>query len=154
MGVIGYLLTQTKVTSLLRVSQGPIWFLRVLFGSSGSPKVSHVSSGPFWFLRVPQGPIWFLRVPQGHLTFSPVTSPQDTASTGRVTFLDEVQSVRLEAQKLKTQGVNILIALGHSGYEVDKKIAREVEDIDLVVGGHTNTFLYTGQWTGQFVRTA
>ena len=34
-----------------------------------------------------------------------------------------------------------MIALGHSGYAMDKQIAKEVADIDVVVGGHTNTFL-------------
>ncbi|KOC68565.1 Protein 5NUC [Habropoda laboriosa] len=62
-----------------------------------------------------------------------------------VIFLDEVESIRKEAGILKEQGVRILIALGHSGFEVDKKIAREVEDIDIVIGGHTNTFLYNGE---------
>lgn len=62
-----------------------------------------------------------------------------------VIFLDEVTSIRREAKALKEQGVNILIALGHSGFDVDKRIAREVEDIDLVIGGHTNTFLYSGK---------
>ncbi|XP_076655234.1 protein 5NUC [Halictus rubicundus] len=65
--------------------------------------------------------------------------------TDNVIFLDEVESVRREAKKLKQQGINILIAVGHSGFEVDKKIAREVEDIDIVIGGHTNTFLYNGK---------
>ncbi|CAL7933343.1 unnamed protein product [Xylocopa violacea] len=65
--------------------------------------------------------------------------------TEEVIFLDEVESVRREAKELKGQGVNILIALGHSGFEVDKKIAEEVEDIDIVIGGHTNTFLYNGK---------
>lgn len=65
--------------------------------------------------------------------------------TENVIFLDEVESIRREAKKLKEQGVNILIAVGHSGFEIDKKIAREVEDIDLVIGGHTNTFLYSGK---------
>lgn len=62
-----------------------------------------------------------------------------------VIFLDEVESIRREAKALKQQGVDILIALGHSGFEVDKRIGREVEDIDLVIGGHTNTFLYNGK---------
>ncbi len=34
--------------------------------------------------------------------------------------------------------------MGHSGIEMDKKIASEVEDIDVLIGGHSNTFLYTG----------
>nr|XP_033336682.1 protein 5NUC-like [Megalopta genalis]XP_033336683.1 protein 5NUC-like [Megalopta genalis]XP_033336684.1 protein 5NUC-like [Megalopta genalis] len=65
--------------------------------------------------------------------------------TDNVIFLDEVESIRREASRLKAQGVNILIAVGHSGFDVDKKIAREVEDIDVVIGGHTNTFLYNGK---------
>jgi len=66
------------------------------------------------------------------------------SSSENVIFKDEVQSIQEEVRKLKKQGVNIFIALGHSGFETDKRIAREVEDIDLVIGGHTNTFLYRG----------
>ncbi|GIY15803.1 protein 5NUC [Includes: UDP-sugar hydrolase [Caerostris darwini] len=36
------------------------------------------------------------------------------------------------------------MAVGHSGFAVDQQIAKEVPEIDVVVGGHTNTFLYTG----------
>lgn len=57
---------------------------------------------------------------------------------------NEVESIREEVKKLRSQGVDILIALGHSGFKTDQKIAREVEHIDLVIGGHTNTFLYKG----------
>lgn len=67
------------------------------------------------------------------------------STTEEVIFLDEVESIRREVKELKSQGVNILIAVGHSGFEMDKKIAREVEDIDIVIGGHTNTFLYNGK---------
>ncbi|OAD55321.1 Protein 5NUC [Eufriesea mexicana] len=75
-----------------------------------------------------------------------LTSETKIISTAEnVIFLDEVESIRKEVKKLKEQGVNIFIALGHSGFEVDKKIAREVEDIDIVIGGHTNTFLYNGK---------
>ncbi|XP_012218401.2 protein 5NUC [Linepithema humile] len=66
------------------------------------------------------------------------------STTNNVIFKDEVESIREEVKKLKSQGVDILIALGHSGFDTDKKIAREVKDIDLVIGGHTNTFLYRG----------
>ncbi|RWS19440.1 5'-nucleotidase-like isoform X1, partial [Leptotrombidium deliense] len=49
-----------------------------------------------------------------------------------------------EINELKTKGVNIFIALGHSGFDVDKKIAEKVPEVDIVVGGHSNTFLWTG----------
>ena len=45
---------------------------------------------------------------------------------------------------LKRRGINKFIALGHSGIEVDIEIAKSIPDIDIVIGGHTNTFLYTG----------
>ena len=41
--------------------------------------------------------------------------------------------------------MNIIIALGHSGYNFDKILASQAPDIDLVVGGHSHSFLYTGQ---------
>ena len=60
-------------------------------------------------------------------------------------FLDEIDSVRKEAKKLKSKGIDIIIALGHSGYkECDLDMAKKVPDIDFVVGGHSHSFLYTG----------
>lgn len=66
---------------------------------------------------------------------------------GNVKILPEIPSIAAEAKRLKNDGVNIIIALGHSGVEMDTEIAREIEDIDLVVGGHSHTFLYTGKCT-------
>lgn len=45
---------------------------------------------------------------------------------------------------MKKNGVKIIIALGHSGYEVDQEIAKNCPLVDAVIGGHSNTFLYTG----------
>lgn len=69
---------------------------------------------------------------------------QYISSAGRVNIFDEVQGVRDEAERLKKSGVNILIAVGHAGYLKDMEIAAKVPDIDVVVGGHTNTFLWNG----------
>lgn len=54
-------------------------------------------------------------------------------------------SLQLQVDKLETMGVNKIIALGHSGFLVDQDIARKVRGVDVVVGGHTNTFLFTGE---------
>ncbi|XP_037098402.1 5'-nucleotidase [Syngnathus acus] len=59
-------------------------------------------------------------------------------------FEDEVTSLQVEVDKLHTLGYNKIIALGHSGFDMDKKIAKRVRGIDVVIGGHTNTFLYSG----------
>ncbi|KAH9525067.1 5'-nucleotidase [Bulinus truncatus] len=61
-----------------------------------------------------------------------------------VTFMEELKSVQAEVDKLTSQGVDILIALGHSGFATDLEIAKRLRNVDIVVGGHTNTFLYNG----------
>ena len=61
-------------------------------------------------------------------------------------FTDEVEAVQEEARKLTGEGVKIIIGLGHSGYDKDREIAKKVPEIDAVVGGHSNTFLYTGKF--------
>lgn len=58
--------------------------------------------------------------------------------------LSQIDAIKAESERLDSQGVNIIIALGHSGYETDKQIAKEVPLVDVVVGGHTNTFLWNG----------
>uniref|UniRef100_A0A1B6M5F3 5'-nucleotidase n=1 Tax=Graphocephala atropunctata TaxID=36148 RepID=A0A1B6M5F3_9HEMI len=66
------------------------------------------------------------------------------SSLGDIELRDEIAEIKKEAAHLKEAGVKILIALGHSGYTTDKLIAEHVPDLDVVVGGHTNTFLYSG----------
>ncbi|XP_055700810.1 apyrase [Phlebotomus papatasi] len=73
------------------------------------------------------------------------TTP-NIASTGRLKFTDEATAVREEAAKLKSQGINIIIVLSHSGLDVDIAIAENGgPDIDVIVGGHSHTFLWTGE---------
>lgn len=73
-------------------------------------------------------------------------TPETTkiSSPGKTIFSDEVKSITAESQRLDSLGVKIIIALGHSGYLMDQKIAKEVPLVDVVVGGHTNTFLWNG----------
>lgn len=67
------------------------------------------------------------------------------ASTGKLTFRNESDAIREEAAKLKEQGVNIIIVVSHCGYDVDQVIAHNLaSEIDVIVGGHSHTFLYTG----------
>lgn len=67
------------------------------------------------------------------------------ANTGKLKFHDETETVRAEAAKLKADGVDIIIVLSHSGLDVDQEIAANCgPDVDVIVGGHTHTFLFTG----------
>jgi len=72
---------------------------------------------------------------------------QRIANPGKLDITDEIAAVRAEARRLRdSEGVNIIIALGHAGFRKDVELAETVEEVDVVVGGHTNTFLYTGGW--------
>ena len=63
-------------------------------------------------------------------------------------FHDEITKVQEEVTRLINEGgVNKIVALGHAGYDFDKELAAAVEGVDIVVGGHTDTFLYTGKCT-------
>ncbi|TNM95371.1 hypothetical protein fugu_016454 [Takifugu bimaculatus] len=60
-------------------------------------------------------------------------------------FNEEVEALQVQVDKLETLGYDKIIALGHSGFDVDQQIAKRVRGVDVVIGGHTNTFLYTGK---------
>uniref|UniRef100_G3MTD4 5'-Nucleotidase C-terminal domain-containing protein n=1 Tax=Amblyomma maculatum TaxID=34609 RepID=G3MTD4_AMBMU len=64
---------------------------------------------------------------------------------GLVEFRDDLGSIKQEAEKLEKEGVKIIIAITHSGYPRDLEIVKNVPQVDLLVGGHTNTFLYHGE---------
>lgn len=72
-------------------------------------------------------------------------TPEDTdelASPGaNISFTDPVAAVTREAEKLAAEGVNKIIVLSHSGYNVDKEVAAKAPGIDVIVGGHSNTYL-------------
>ncbi len=68
-----------------------------------------------------------------------------TAGVKNLIFHDEITKVQEEVTKLTDQGINKIIVAGNGGFEFDKQLAAAVEGVDIVVGGHTDTFLYTGK---------
>lgn len=72
-------------------------------------------------------------------------TPKDTdelASPGpNIVFTEPADAVQGEVDKLTEMGVNKIIVLSHSGYGVDKAVAEATTGVDVIVGGHTNTFL-------------
>lgn len=60
-------------------------------------------------------------------------------------FLNESIAIRAEADKLKSQGADIIIVVSHCGLDVDYIIAQNAgPDVDVIVGGHSHTFMFTG----------
>ncbi|MDE4274485.1 bifunctional metallophosphatase/5'-nucleotidase [Phaeobacter gallaeciensis] len=72
-------------------------------------------------------------------------TPEDThelASPGKnITFSDPVAAVQAEVDRLTAEGINKIIVLSHSGYGVDQRVAAETSGVDVIVGGHSNTYL-------------
>nr|ABS28918.1 5'-nucleotidase [Ixodes scapularis] len=66
------------------------------------------------------------------------------ANPGKIEILDEIQSIKEEMKVLRRLNVSIFALISHVGYDVDQKMAKEVNGLNLIVGGHTNTFLYNG----------
>ena len=55
---------------------------------------------------------------------------KDLSNAGKnVVFLNEIQPLQAEVQKMKNKGVDIIIALGHSGYKQDLDIAKKVRKL-------------------------
>ncbi|KAK2178266.1 hypothetical protein NP493_550g03022 [Ridgeia piscesae] len=82
------------------------------------------------------------------------TTPDTKATSNqvnvkRIDFLDPIGSIQNEVDKLITQNINKIVVLGHGGYLLDQKIAKEVKGIDIVIGGHSHTFLYSGTPPGR-----
>lgn len=66
---------------------------------------------------------------------------------GATRYLDPVQKANEVAAVLKAKGCDMIICLSHLGYKYesnkisDLTFAKETENIDLIIGGHTHTFL-------------
>jgi 5'-nucleotidase len=67
---------------------------------------------------------------------------------GATKYLDPVQKANETADRLKKQDCDMIICLSHLGYQYkesnkvsDEVLAKESENIDLIIGGHTHTFL-------------
>ena len=69
-----------------------------------------------------------------------------TACEG-VVWQNAINVADIEAQKLRNAGADIVIALSHLGYEktdevyYDRGIALNTRHIDMIIGGHSHTFL-------------
>ena len=58
-----------------------------------------------------------------------------------IKFNDEKKSLIKTINQLKEKNINKIIVLSHIGYLNDIDIAKQVKDIDIIVGGHSHTLL-------------
>ncbi len=77
----------------------------------------------------------------GLIGVAPAGTGSGSSAGPNVSFSDPIPALEREVAVLEQSGVNKIVLLSHSGYEVDKQIAATVPGVDVIVGGHDNTFL-------------
>jgi len=70
----------------------------------------------------------------------------EVSSPGKeVRFTSPAEAVKKYVSELKKKGITRIFVLSHLGFEGDVELARSVEGIDMIIGGHSHTMLgYTG----------
>jgi 2',3'-cyclic-nucleotide 2'-phosphodiesterase (5'-nucleotidase family) len=61
-------------------------------------------------------------------------------------IVSETKVAKKWAKYLRSRGAEVIIALTHIGVNKDKKLAKNVPEIDIVVGGHSHTALQEVLW--------
>jgi 5'-nucleotidase / UDP-sugar diphosphatase len=51
------------------------------------------------------------------------------------------EPIKAEVERLKGEGINKIILVSHCGVKLEKELAQEIPDIDVIVGGHSHTRL-------------
>lgn len=59
----------------------------------------------------------------------------------KIIISDIKESVKQEVEHLKNKGIDIIIVLSHIGIDNDIELAKQVKDIDIIIGGHSHTLL-------------
>lgn len=69
---------------------------------------------------------------------TPDTSNISSPGT-KIKFTDPAETVRKHIKKLKKKGVSRIFVLSHLGIEEDRSLAKNVEGIDIIIGGHSHS---------------
>ena len=77
----------------------------------------------------------------GIIGLTPETLKQLSLIDSDLVVKKEIESTRATIKVLKKLGVQHIIVLDHIGYENDLKLAKAVDGIDVIVGGHSHTLL-------------
>ena len=75
-----------------------------------------------------------MNLPKSNLLVVGYVTPEtkDLSNTGNVVLKDEIPSLRRAVKHIRQKGIDIIIALGHSGYEKDLEIAKRVStEVDI-----------------------
>lgn len=68
-------------------------------------------------------------------------TPEIASPGPNITIEDDIKTITAEVEKLKSDGVNKIIALTHVGYPRDMELIAKIPGVDVVVGGHSHSLL-------------
>ncbi len=77
----------------------------------------------------------------GLIGLTPENTSEMASPGDNISFGDPVSAVQAEVDRLMALGVTKIVVLSHSGYGVDQRVAAQTTGVDVIVGGHTNTYL-------------
>ncbi|MDJ0627069.1 MAG: bifunctional metallophosphatase/5'-nucleotidase [Rhodobacter sp.] len=77
----------------------------------------------------------------GLIGLTPVDTDELSSPGPNVVFSDPIEAVAMQVERMQANGINKIIVLSHSGYQVDQALAAAVPEVDIIVGGHDNTYL-------------
>lgn len=68
-------------------------------------------------------------------------TPQESSPGETVPFFIPEPLVRDAVRELRAKGVDIIILVSHLGFDRERAVAKSIPGIDIIVGGHTHTYL-------------
>ncbi|KAF9141665.1 hypothetical protein BGX30_004316 [Mortierella sp. GBA39] len=71
----------------------------------------------------------------------PVTASEISSAGPTVPFFNSVEPVQKVMDELTTKGIKRIIAVSHHRYGPDMELAAKTRGLDLIVGGHSHTYL-------------
>jgi 5'-nucleotidase / UDP-sugar diphosphatase len=80
--------------------------------------------------------------------------PSISSPGPNVKLLDLYDSVNKSIAALRSEGVNKIVLLSHLGYDLEKDVAKRCTGLDVIVGGHSHSYLGQPTNIGGFARPA
>ena len=77
----------------------------------------------------------------GLVGVTPKNNDELSSPGPNIVFTDPSPAIQAEVDKLTGEGIDKIIVLSHSGYPTDMAIALNTTNVDVIVGGHSNTLL-------------
>ncbi|MDQ1350547.1 MAG: 5-nucleotidase / UDP-sugar diphosphatase [Acidobacteriota bacterium] len=77
----------------------------------------------------------------GIIGITTTETPAVSSPGQKLVFNDPIPVVKTLVAELTRKGVDIIIVLSHEGFQCDIQLAKTVEGVDVIVGGHTHTLL-------------